>query len=66
MNEYKIPTNLSPGLKLLVTDGQTAYLTPLLVAIQYRHFDIARFTLEKMNIDIRQSLALSNERAFDL
>lgn len=33
-------------------------MTPLHVAIQYKHFDIVRFIIEKMKIDIRMSLAV--------
>jgi hypothetical protein len=33
--------------------GSIVELTPLLIAIQYKHFDIVRFIMEKMNIDVR-------------
>jgi hypothetical protein len=38
-----------------------AELTPLLIAIQYRHFDIVRFIMEKMNVDVRMALTLVNK-----
>jgi len=49
---------LSDEINLFNVNGLIAELTPLQIAIQYRHFDLVRFIMEKMNIDRRMSLAL--------
>ena len=57
-SEYQLIEDLAPDINLLKRSGTSVELTPLLIAIQYRHFDIARYIMEKMMIDIRYSLAL--------
>jgi len=47
-----------PELNLFTHNGLVAELSPLLIAIQYRHVDIVRFILEKMKVDKRLALAL--------
>jgi hypothetical protein len=43
----------------LFDNGQIyAELTPLLVAIQYKHFEIVRFIMEKINVDRRMNITL--------
>ena len=49
---------MSPEIGLFGKSGMQAELTPLLIAIQYRHFDIVRFIMEKMNVDVRMALTL--------
>lgn len=55
--EFQLAT-LCPDLKLFKDPDSVANLTPLQIAIQYKHFDIVRFIMEKMKIDIRMSLTL--------
>ena len=55
--EYKL-AEVAGDIALFTHNGIVAELTPLLIAIQYRHIDIVRFILEKMRIDKRMSLAL--------
>ena len=51
--------DLNPDIGLFTKrSGTVVEITPLIVAIQYRHFDIVRFIVEKMNVDIRLSLAI--------
>lgn len=63
-NHYVLP-ELCPTFDFFKNEHTYALLTPLQIAIQYKHFDIVRFILQKMKIDVRMSLALAtsdNER----
>lgn len=56
-NHYALPA-LCPSFRFFKSSKSYALLTPLQVAIQYKHFDIVRFILQKMKIDVRMCLAL--------
>jgi hypothetical protein len=55
--EYAL-ANLDPEINLFNEDKMVAELTPLHIAIQYRHFDLVRFIMERMNLDKRIALAV--------
>jgi len=43
-----------------------AEVTPLLVAIQYKQFNLVHFIIEKMNIDVRMSLTLTSHTRYNI
>ena len=49
---------MSDDIALFTHSGLQVQLTPLLIAIQYRHIDIVRFILEKMSVDKRLCLSI--------
>jgi hypothetical protein len=55
--EYQL-ADVAQELNLFTKKGMIAELTPLLIAIQYRHIDVVRFILEKMKIDKHMALSL--------
>ena len=55
--EFRL-AELSDEIHLFTHTGLIVKLTPLLIAITYRHIDIVRFILEKMKIDKRMALSI--------